>query len=62
MNKFNFDNKLKNIARKTIFCGDEQYNNLITKYNEKFEFSQKKFQEIFENKFTDSFERIKKNI
>ena len=33
-----------------------------TRYNNNFEFSQKKLKEIFEKKFTDNFEGIKKNM
>ena len=58
MNKFNFENKLKNNASKNIYCDDEQYNNLVKKYNENFDFSQTKIEEIFENKYNDCFERV----
>ena len=61
MTKFNFENNLKNNASKNIFCGDKEcdgFNNLIEKYNDKFELSRKKYEEVFES----SFKNIKENM
>ena len=58
MNKFNFENKLKNVSTNILF-GDEEYNNLIKKYNDNFGISSYKFKEEFNNQFDKSLANIK---
>ena len=60
--KFNLDNKVKNLVGKNIFCGDDEYKNLITNYNDNFESSKKNYQDLFENSLGDFKENMKKKF
>ena len=59
MGKFNFEKKLNNIGTKNILCGDEEYNNLYTKYNDNFKISSDNLKAGFKDKFNGCLANIK---